>query len=65
MLIGLVGLDVQHRDVLVEQQRNAIERRTAARFDLRRLEVPVPQGLIVVGNELRVAHALRPCPSGA
>ena len=57
--IRLVRLGVQHRDVVVEHQRNAIERRAAARLHLGRLEVAMPKRLILIGDELHVADPLR------
>ena len=50
-------LDVEHRDVLIEQQRNAIERRTSALFHLRSQKMPVMQRLIRIGLELHLLHA--------
>ena len=56
MRVVLVRLDVQHRDVLIEQERNAIERRAPAFFYARGEEMPVMQRLIGVGFELHLAH---------
>ena len=41
--VGDIGLDVEHADIMVEEQRNAIHRRRAARRDARRQEMPVAQ----------------------
>ena len=50
----LVGLDVEHRDVLIEQQRHPVERRAAALLHLRGAEVPMPERLVGIGLVFRL-----------
>jgi hypothetical protein len=52
----LVRLAVQHRDVLVEKQRDAIQREAASLLRARRQEVTVVQRLVRIGLELHLAH---------
>ncbi len=64
VLVAPVGLDVQHRDVRVEKQRNPVERRTAARLHPRRKKMPVVQRLILVrlvSDLLHPPHRLDGC----
>ena len=57
MRVVLVRLDVQHRDVLVEQERDAVERRAAAALHLRGAEVAVAQRLVGIGLVLGLPRA--------
>src|SRR3954468_2191696 len=54
----LVRLYVEHRDVAVEQQRQAIERWAAAALRLRRAEMPVPERVVLVGLVRELLHPL-------
>ena len=51
-----VGLDIQHHDVAVEQQRHAIERGRPAGGHARREEVPMAQRCFRIGFQHEVAH---------
>jgi hypothetical protein len=55
--VVLVGLAVQHRDVLIEQEWNPIQGGAAAFLDARGEEVPVVECLIGIGLEFRLTHA--------
>src|SRR6267378_1351489 len=55
--IVLVGLAVEHRDVLIEQKRHPIERRATTFLRARGEEVTVVQRLIGVGLVFRLAHS--------
>ena len=57
--VVLVGLDVEHRHVVVEEERHAVERRAAALLHLRGAEVPVPERLVGVGLVLRLPQPAR------
>src|SRR6478672_5407227 len=52
MLVLHVRLDVEHRDVLIEEERDAVERRTAAALRLRRAEVAMPERRVGIRLEL-------------
>ena len=52
--VVLVGLDVEHRDVVVEQERHPVQRRAAALLHLRGAEVPVPERVVGIGLVLRL-----------
>jgi hypothetical protein len=47
--VELVGLDVQHRDVAVEEQRDPIERRAPSLLGARGQEMTMPQRRVIVG----------------
>jgi len=57
MVVLAVGLDVQHRNVLVEQQRNPVEGRTPAGLHARREKMAVMQSLVVIGLVFYLLHA--------
>jgi hypothetical protein len=56
MRVVLIGLAVQHRDVLIEQQRYAVQRYAATLPGARRQEMPVMKRLIRICLELHLAH---------
>ena len=55
-----IGLHEQHRDVGVEEQRHAIERQAAARRELVRAEVAVPELPLGIALPLQVAQRAAP-----
>ena len=55
--VDLIGLHVEHADVAVEQQRNAIERRAASLPGARGEEVTMPERRVVVGFPLDLTNA--------
>src|SRR5688500_769905 len=57
MLVVLVRLDIEHGDVLIEQDRHPVKRWTSALLDARRQEVPVMERLVIVRLELRFLDA--------
>ena len=59
VLVLLVGLRVQHRDVVVEQDRRAVERRASAAREPRGAKVAVPQRPVGIGLVLHVANSPR------
>ncbi len=56
MLVLPVRRHVEHRDVVVEEHRDAVERRAPAAGDARRLEVPVLEGLVIARQVRRLAE---------
>ncbi len=57
--VVFVRLDVEHRDVLIEEERHAVERRAAALLHLRGPEVPVPQRLVGIRLVLQLPQPPR------
>src|SRR5260221_1972389 len=57
VLVGLVGLDVVHRDVCIDEQRHAIERRASLGRDARRAEMPVAERLVGIGLDAFLTQA--------
>ena len=55
--VVFIGLDVEHGDVLVEQERDSVERGAAALLRARGQEMPVVERLVRVRLELHLAHA--------
>jgi len=56
MRVVLVGLDVEHRDVLIEQQRNPVERGASAFLDARSKKMAVVERLVRIRLELYLSH---------
>ncbi len=59
VIVDLVRLHIQHADVVVEQQRQSIERWAATLFSPRRQEMPMPERGVVILVPSHLTHAAR------
>src|SRR3954451_11565286 len=58
VLFLLIRLDIEHRHVTVEEQRQAIERRAATALRLGRAEMSVPERVVLIGLVRELLHPL-------